>query len=97
MRVSGDVGYVTANNVDYHARRTPAPRVDYQTTRGTCWHLNVATEYRLKDFVSLALVGDFMSITTNGGHRLTQPGTDLSWDGAKVWSEQKYIEVKSLV
>ncbi len=95
VRVIGDVGYVTADNVDYHARRTPAPRVDYQATRGTCWHLNLSTEYRFKDFGSLALAGDFMSITTNGVHRLTAPGTDLSWDGARVWSEQKYIEVNA--
>jgi hypothetical protein len=92
-KVSGDVGTVTANNVDYHVRRTPAPRFDYQATRGICWHLDIALEFRLKDFAKLGLVGDFMSITSNGGHHLTDPVTDESWDGAKVWSEQKYIEL----
>lgn len=95
VRVSGDVGYVTANNTDYHVRRTPAPRFDYDTTRGISWHANLATEYRFKDFASLGLAGDFMRITTTGGHHLKDPVTDQSWDGAKVWSEQKYIEANT--
>jgi hypothetical protein len=37
-------------------------------------------------------VGDFMSITTKGGHHCV---TDESWDGARVWSEQKYFEVNA--
>ncbi len=95
VKVSGDVGTVIANNVDYHVRRTPAPRFDYESTRGISWHLDLALEFHLRDFAKLGLVGDIMSITTNGGHHLTNPITNLSWDGARVWSEQKFIELNA--
>jgi hypothetical protein len=91
-KLSGDVGSVIANNVDYHLRRNP-PHFSYNATRGICWHLDIAIEFRFTDFAKLGLVGDFMSITSNGGHRLTYDVIDQSWDGAKVWSEQKYIEL----
>ena len=93
LRLGGDVGMVTGNSVDYHVRRIPAPRLDYETTSGICWHLNLAVEYRLRTFASASMAGDLISISTRGGHRLTQPGTDQSWDGSRVWSEQKFVEI----
>jgi hypothetical protein len=92
-RLSGDVGNVIANNVDNHIRRDEGKMYSYNSTRGICWHVDLALEYRVKEFASIGLVGDFMSITTRGGHRRVDPGVDESWDGAVVWSEQKYIEV----
>ena len=95
LRLQGDVGYVTANNLDFHVLREPGPRFTYEYTTGICWHLNLAAEYRLKKFFTLGLAGDFMSIRTRGSHSWTEPRTALSWDGAKVWSEQKYVEANA--
>jgi hypothetical protein len=95
LKLLGDVGYVTANNLDFHVLRESGPRFTYEYTTGICWHLNLAAEYRLKKFFTLGLAGDFMSIRTRGSHSWTEPGTALSWDGAKVWSELKYFEANA--
>lgn len=95
VKLSGDYGTVTADNVDYHVLRTPAPRFTFESTSGVCWHANLLLQYWFKGFASLALVGDLMTITTYGGHHWTEPGWDQSWEGAKVWSEQKYVEINA--
>ncbi len=95
VKLSGDYGTVTADNVDYHVLRTPAPRFTFESTTGVCWHANLLLQYRFKEFASLGLVGDIMTITTFGGHHWTEPGWDQSWEGAKVWSEQKYVEINA--
>lgn len=94
-RLSGDVGNVIANNVDNHIRRDEGKLFSYNSTRGTCWHIDLALEYRVKEFASIGLVGDLMSITSRGGHRRVTPDLDESWNGAVVWSEQKYIELNA--
>jgi hypothetical protein len=93
LKLQGDVAYVTANNVDFHVLRKPGPRFTYESTRGKCLHLKLAADFRFRNGVSLGLLGDFMNIRTSGGHHWTEPGIDMSWDVARAWSEQKYIEV----
>lgn len=93
-RLAGDVGGVIGKNVDNHLHRDQGQRMAYMSTRGTCWHVNLALELALKNF-QLGVTGDFMNINTNGGHNLVYPGSNTSWDGARVWSEQKYIEVNA--
>lgn len=96
-KLAGDVGTVTGKNVDFHVVSDPGPRFTYETTRGICWHANLTLQYWYRGFANIGFVGDLMSITTDGGHRLTDPGHDLSWDGARVWSEQKYIEINASI
>lgn len=97
LRLQGDVAYVTAKNVDFHVLRDPGPRFTYESTRGICWHVNLAADFHITKAISLGLRGDFMSIRTSGGHRLMEPGADESWDTARVWSEQKYIELSGML
>lgn len=104
IRLLGDVGYVTANNVDYHVLRLPAPRHTYEVTSGISWRLNLATDFRINDRFTVGLAGEFMRIRTQGSHRMTNPEgldeqgryvrrIDESWDGARVWSDQKFVEL----
>lgn len=92
-RLIGDVGAAIGKNVDNHLHRDNGQRMAYMSTRGISWHVNLAVEVALKDSIKLGVVGDFMNINTNGGHNLVYPGSNTSWDGARVWSEQKYVEV----
>ncbi len=103
VRLLGDVGYVTANNLDYHVLRLPGPRHTYEITNGISWRLNLATDLKVNNRFTVGLAGEFMRIRTQGSHRMTNPAgldgdgnyvpnTDESWQGARVWSEQKFIE-----
>lgn len=96
-KLTADVGTVKANNVDFHVNRVPGPRFTFETTNGICWHANLTLQYWYQGLASIGVAGDLMSITTNGGHRWTEPGLDMSWDGARVWSEQKYFEVNASI
>ncbi len=104
IRLLGDAGYVTANNVDYHVLRLPAPRHTYEITSGISWRLNLATDFRINDRFTVGLAAEFMRIRTQGSHRMTNPEglderggyvprTDESWQGARVWSDQKFVEL----
>jgi hypothetical protein len=95
VRLTGDVGSVVGKNIDNHLLRDKGLRFAYMSTRGICWHVNLALEFNLKNFISLGVAGDFMNISTSGSHNLVYPGHNASWDGARVWSEQKYIEVNA--
>jgi len=97
LRFQGDYAYVKANNLDFHILRTPGPRFTAETTTGSSWHINLTTELRLSERFAFCLEGDFMRICTRGSHHWTEPGTDRSWDGAKVWSEQKYLTASGLL
>ncbi len=90
-RFQADFGFVRADNEDFHILRTPGPRITTESSKGTSWHLNLGLEWRVSDRFGLTLEGDFMRIYTRGRHLLTEPGLSESWDGARVWSEQKYI------
>ncbi len=106
VRVQGDFGIVTGNNHDQHLRRTdflgrPQDRHTYETTSGHSWHLNLMTEFRVSDRLRLDIEADFMTVRTKGSHHWTAWSdafndifnTDLSWNGAQAWSEQKYLAV----
>ncbi len=93
VRLQGDIGSANAKNIDYHVVRVPGPRYTYESTNGICRHLNLAVDCLMKQYLTLGLAGDFMRITTYGSHSWTEPGIARSWDGAKVWSEQKYLEL----
>ncbi len=108
IRLLGDVGYVTANNIDYHVDRLPSPRHTYEITNGISWRLNLATDLRINDRFIVGVAGEFMRIRTQGSHRMTNPEgldergdyvlrTDRSWQGARVWSEQKFIELNASI
>lgn len=94
-RLGGDVGSVMGKNVDNHILRDESLRFAYMSTRGICWHANLALELRIKQFARIGVVGDFLNINSYGGHHLVYPGVDESWDGARVWSEQKFVEVNA--
>lgn len=106
LRLLGDVGYVTANNVDFHVLRLPAPRFTYESTHGISWRVNLATDFHVTNRLTLGLAGEFMRIRTGGSHRWTHPSgiddegnfvdaVDRTWDGCRVWSDQKFIEINA--
>lgn len=97
VRFLGDIGYVTANNVDYHVLRSPGPRHTYEATDGLSWRLNMAADLRLNQRFVLGVAGEFMRITSVGSHRWTEPSVDETWDGARVWSDQKFIEINASI
>ena len=93
LRLQGDVGYVNANNVDYHVLRDPGPRYTFESTQGTSWRVNLGADLRMSQRFSLGVAGEFMRIRTYGSHSLTEPSVEVSWHGARVWSDQKFIEL----
>ena len=90
-RFQADYGFVKADNEDYHILRTPGPRYTTESSRGSSWHLNLGVEFRASNRLGFTLEGDFMRIYTKGRHVLSEPGYTEAWDGARVWSEQKYV------
>jgi len=97
LKFQADYAYVKANNLDFHILRTPGPRFTAETTTGASWHLNLTTELRCGRMLAFSIEGDFMRICTKGSHHLTEPGQDRSWDGAKAWSEQKYVAASAIL
>ncbi|MGC8658122.1 MAG: omptin family outer membrane protease [Desulfomonilaceae bacterium] len=106
VRLLGDVGYVIGDNVDFHILRIPAPRYTYENTSGYSWRINLAIDLKINSRFHAGLAGEFMRIRTSGSHRLTQAegfneqgqwenALDWTWDGAKVWSDQKFIEINA--
>ena len=84
-----DYGGVGGYNIDHHLLRTPAPRYTFESTGGDEFHLSLAGDIPLNCHLNLGLQADYTRIRTTGTHRLTQPGTDLTWDnGVLVKSEQ---------
>lgn len=90
-RFQADYGFVRADNEDYHILRTPGPRYTTESSRGSSWHLNLGVEFKASNRLGFTLEGDFMRIYTKGRHVLSEPGYTEAWDGARVWSEQKYV------
>ncbi|MGD9819165.1 MAG: hypothetical protein AB7V04_10765 [Desulfomonilaceae bacterium] len=104
LRLLGDIGYVTANNLDFHVLRLPAPRYTFEATEGLSWRLNLALDGRVTDWIKAGVAGEFMRIRTGGSHRWKHPAgldedgvyqnaVDQTWKGARVWSDQKFIEI----
>jgi hypothetical protein len=84
-----DVGGVGGYNVDHHLLRTPAPRYTFDSTGGDEIHFSLAGDIPLNCHLNVGLQADYTNIRTTGTHRLTQPGTDATWDnGVLVKSEQ---------
>ncbi len=97
LLLQGDIGYVAANNVDFHALLEPGPRHTYEATNGTSWRLRLAASLRMNQRFSVGLAGEFMRIRTYGSHTLTDPSVNESWQGARVWSDQKFLELTTTV
>lgn len=93
VRLQGDLAWVTANNIDFHTIRVPAPRYTTEATRGLSWHVNCAVGLDITGWLNMRAEGDFMRIRTRGSHTWSEPGTEETWAGAVVWSEQKYLSV----
>ncbi len=92
-QLHADVSLVTGKNVDDHLLRTPAPRYTTEETSGSAWHAGLTMELNLNTRFAFGFEGHFMRIRSRGSHRMEQPGMDLSWSGAVVWSDQAYVGV----
>jgi len=97
IRLQGDYGYVKGSGVDFHILRAPGPRITFEQTTGHSWHVNATVDFRVTSAVALGVEGDYIGIWTVGTHQWTEPGTNWTWDGSKVWSEQKYVAVTGSV
>jgi hypothetical protein len=106
IKVQGDFGYVKGSNHDEHLRRTdflgrPQDRHTYETTTGHSCHLNLSADFRITSWIHVEVEGDFMIVKTRGSHHWTAWSdavidlfnSNMSWDGAAAWSEQKYVSV----
>jgi hypothetical protein len=89
LRFQVDLAYVTANNHDMHLLR--GDRHTFENTRGSAWHVNLLAGLAASDRLRLEVEGDFIRISTTGSHQWVEPGTNQSWNGAKVWSDQAYV------
>lgn len=87
------MGYVNANNVDCHVLRDPGPRHTFESTQRTFWRVNLGVDLRMNERFSVGVAGEFMRKRTYGSHSLTEPSVELSWHGARIWSDQKFIEL----
>jgi len=97
LRLQADWGFVKANNEDYHILRDPAPRFTRERTTGASWHVGLAASLVLNRRVTLEAEADFMRIRTHGDHTLDDPESKLSWPGARVWSDQKWISASAAI
>jgi hypothetical protein len=93
----GDYAYVLGKNFDFHILRKPAPRYTQERTSGGAWHVNLTVGCRVNNRLALTVEGDLIGIQTGGNHNLTEPGIDLTWEGSKVWSEQKYVTATGIL
>ncbi len=84
-----DYAWVSGKNEDNHLMRE-GNRITVENTRGHCWHIGAGANIYRNSRLSGRFEADFKRIKTYGTHNLTNNllGLDLSWDGAKVWSDQ---------
>ncbi len=84
-----DYGGVGGYNVDHHLLRTPAPRYTFESTGGDQIHFSLDGNIPINCHLNAGLKVDYLRIRTTGTHRLTEPGTDETWNnGVLVKSEQ---------
>lgn len=96
VRIQGDASYVTGNSHDEHLLRYAFGII---RSRGYGWHINLTTGLKTGRF-KFDVEGDIRGIRTSGGIQSIwedseNPGLirDVSLDGAKAWSEQKYLGI----
>ena len=99
LRIQADVSYVMGNNHDEHLLRgyNLQSKVD---SSGFGWHVNIITGFRTGSF-RFDIEGDVRSVNTtgqmldmNGDHA----GPYVKYiDGAKAWSEQKYLGINGTI
>jgi hypothetical protein len=92
----GDFAGVRGWNIDWHVLRVPGPRYTKELTTGWAWHVNLTVGCLVNNRFALTVEGDMIRIRTGGSHHWTQPGTDLTWQGARVWSDQKYVSASGI-
>lgn len=100
VRLQADASYVTGNSHDQHLLRYAFGII---RSRGYGWHVNLTTGLKTSRF-RCDIEGDIRGIRTNGGIQNIQedsqhPGVihDVSIDGAKAWSEQKYLGINGTI
>jgi outer membrane protease len=93
-----DYGFVTAGNEDLHLLRT-GHRVTRENTRGHVWHASLKATFLYTPDILMELEGEFMRVVSHGSHQLTNPVEflDISWDGAKVWSDQASVSMTAQI
>lgn len=85
-----DWAYVEGRNQDLHLLRQ-GTRYTYEETQGHAWHGSIGLRAGLAERLSLAAEADFLTISTEGTHRLVNPvfGIDFAFsNGVRVWSGQ---------
>ena len=100
VRIQADASYVTANSHDQHLLRYAFGII---RSRGYGWHLNLTTGLKTGR-LRFDIEGDVRGIRTSGGIQSIMedqdnPGLfyDISFDGAKAWSEQKYLGINGTI
>lgn len=91
LRFQADGGRVSSSDRDHHLVRENQPNLGYIYAMGHSWHVRLGVELRLGDRISLGVEGDFMRVRAEGTYRWKDSVHDVSWEGGRVWSEQKYI------
>jgi hypothetical protein len=99
LRIQADVSYVLGNNHDEHLLRgyNLQSKVD---SSGFGWHVNIITGLRTGSF-RFDVEGDVRSVNTTG-QMLDMNGDPAGpyvkyIDGAKAWSEQKYLGINGTI
>ncbi len=89
LEMQADYAFVNGFNEDVHLLRG-GDRVTTQRTSGHCWHFAAVTQLFKNESLTARLEADFKRIITHGSHRLENPSysLDMSFDGARVWSDQ---------
>jgi len=93
MLAQFDWAYVEGHNKDHHLLREGI-RYTFEDTTGHAWHGSIGLKAGLLKQFSIGLEADFLSISTEGSHRLVNPpfDIDLTWsNGVEVWSYQNRI------
>lgn len=95
IRIQADASYVMAKNHDEHLRRGYNLQSTVDST-GFGWHVNITTGFRKGSF-RFDVEGDVRRVNTTG-QMLDMNGDPAgpyvkTIDGAKVWSEQKYLGI----
>ena len=89
LRIQADAAYVTGSSHDQHLLRYVLGII---SSTGVGWHVNLAAGFNTDRF-RFDIEGDIRGIQTRGGIQAIQEGVNEFIDGAKAWSEQKYLGI----
>jgi hypothetical protein len=91
VTLQADYAWLKADQDDRHLLRGLFRMAD--NGRGYCWHLAAGVSLPVSNSVTLRLEGDFKRLaTTVCSHNWWDRGIPgLSWDGAKIWSDQQSV------